>query len=132
MQGNPYIMGLITQAGVIVTAILSFITALVQLHSNKKAKDSDKTLVELKKNVDYKLEENEKSNKAMKEATIAMLRSQIVSKCETYQKLGYLPEYARYCLTDLFKQYTALGGNHGVNVLVDEVLKLPAIKINKK
>lgn len=131
MQGNPYIMGLITQAGVIVTAILSFITALVQLHSNKKAKDSDKTLVELKKNVDYKLEENEKSNKAMKEATIAMLRSQIVSKCENYQKLGYLPEYARYCLTDLFKQYTALGGNHGVNVLVDEVLKLPAIKIEK-
>lgn len=131
MQGNPYIMGLITQAGVIVTAILSFITALVQLHSNKKAKDSDKTLVELKKNVDYKLEENEKSNKAMKEATIAMLRSQIVSKCENYQKLGYLPEYARYCLTDLFKQYTALGGNHGVNLLVDEVLKLPSIKINK-
>lgn len=131
MQGNPYIMGLITQAGVIVTAILSFITALVQLHSNKKAKDSDKTLVELKKNVDYKLEENEKSNKAMKEATIAMLRSQIVSKCETYQKLGYLPEYARYCLTDLFKQYTALGGNHGVNLLVDEVLKLPSIKIEK-
>ena len=131
MQGNPYIMGLITQAGVIVTAILSFITALVQLHSNKKAKDSDKTLVELKKNVDYKLEENEKSNKAMKEATVAMLRSQIVSKCETYQKLGYLPEYARYCLTDLFKQYTALGGNHGVNVLVDEVLKLPSIKIEK-
>lgn len=131
MQGNPYIMGLITQAGVIVTAILSFITALVQLHSNKKAKDSDKTLVELKKNVDYKLEENEKSNKAMKEATIAMLRSQIVSKCETYQKLGYLPEYGRYCLTDLFKQYTALGGNHGVNILVDEVLKLPSIKIAK-
>ena len=131
MQGNPYIMGLITQAGVIVTAILSFITALVQLHSNKKAKDSDKTLVELKKNVDYKLEENEKSNKAMKEATIAMLRSQIVSKCENYQKLGCLPEYARYCLTDLFKQYTALGGNHGVNILVDEVLKLPSIKIAK-
>lgn len=131
MQGNPYIMGLITQAGVIVTAILSFITALVQLHSNKKAKDSDKTLIELKKNVDYRLEENEKSNQAMKEATVAMLRSQIISKCETYQKLGYLPEYARYCLTDLFKQYTALGGNHGVNVLVDEVLKLPAIKIAK-
>ena len=131
MAENPYIMSLITQAGVIVTAILSFITALVQLHSNKKAKDSDKTLVELKKNVDYKLEENEKSNKAMKEATVAMLRSQIVSKCETYQKLGYLPEYARYCLTDLFKQYTALGGNHGVKVLVDEVLKLPSIKIEK-
>ena len=131
MQGNPYIMGLITQTGVIITAILSFITALVQLHSNKKAKDSDKTLVEFKNDVNKKLEDNENSNKAMKEATIAMLRSQIVSKCENYQRMGYLPEYARYCLTELFEQYTALGGNHGVNLLVDEVLKLPAIKIAK-
>lgn len=131
MQGNPYIMSLITQTGVIITAVLSFITALVQIHSNKKAKQSDETLITFKNDVNSKLQDNENSNKAMKEATIAMLRSQIISKCETYQKLGYLPEYARYCLTDLFKQYTALGGNHGVNILVDEVLKLPAIKIAK-
>lgn len=131
MQGNPYIMSLITQAGVIITAVLSFITALVQIHSNKKAKQSDETLITFKNDVNSKLQDNEKSNKAMKEATIAMLRSQIISKCESYQRMGYLPEYARYCLTDLFKQYTALGGNHGVNILVDEVLKLPAIKIAK-
>ena len=131
MQGNPYIMSLITQAGVIITAVLSFITALVQIHSNKKSKQSDETLITFKNDVNSKLQDNENSNKAMKEATIAMLRSQIISKCESYQKLGYLPEYARYCLTDLFKQYTALGGNHGVNILVDEVLKLPAIKIAK-
>ena len=131
MQGNPYIMSLITQAGVIITAVLSFITALVQIYSNKKSKQSDETLITFKNDVNSKLQDNEKSNKAMKEATIAMLRSQIISKCETYQRMGYLPEYARYCLTDLFKQYTALGGNHGVNILVDEVLKLPSIKINK-
>lgn len=131
MQGNPYIMSLITQAGVIITAVLSFITALVQIYSNKKSKQSDETLIAFKNDVNSKLQDNENSNKAMKEATIAMLRSQIISKCETYQKLGYLPEYARYCLTDLFKQYTALGGNHGVNILVDEVLKLPSIKIAK-
>ena len=131
MAENPYIMSLITQAGVIITAVLGFITVLIQSCTNKKAKDSDKTLIEFKKSVDYRLEENEKSNKAMKEATVAMLRSQIVSKCENYQALGYLPEYGRYCLTDLFEQYTALGGNHGVGILVDEVLKLPSIKINK-
>lgn len=131
MQGNPYIMSLITQAGVIITAVLSFITALVQIYSNKKSKQSDETLITFKNDVNSKLQDNENSNKAMKEATIAMLRSQIISKCESYQRMGYLPEYARYCLTDLFKQYTALGGNHGVNILVDEVLKLPSIKINK-
>ena len=131
MQGNPYIMSLITQAGVIITAVLSFITALVQIYSNKKSKQSDETLITFKNDVNSKLQDNENSNKAMKEATIAMLRSQIISKCENYQKMGYLPEYARYCLTELFEQYTALGGNHGVNILVDEVLKLPAIKIAK-
>lgn len=131
MQGNPYIMSLITQAGVIITAVLSFITALVQIYSNKKSKQSDETLITFKNDVNSKLQDNENSNKAMKEATIAMLRSQIISKCENYQRMGYLPEYARYCLTELFEQYTALGGNHGVNVLVDEVLKLPAIKIAK-
>lgn len=131
MQGNPYIMSLITQAGVIITAVLSFITALVQIYSNKKSKQSDETLIAFKNDVNSKLQDNENSNKAMKEATIAMLRSQIISKCENYQRMGYLPEYARYCLTELFEQYTALGGNHGVNILVDEVLKLPSIKINK-
>lgn len=131
MQGNPYIMSLITQAGVIITAVLSFITALVQIYNNKKSKQSDETLITFKNDVNSKLQDNENSNKAMKEATIAMLRSQIISKCESYQRMGYLPEYARYCLTELFEQYTALGGNHGVNILIDEVLKLPSIKINK-
>lgn len=38
MQGNPYIMSLITQAGVIITAVLGFVTVLIQTHTNKKAK----------------------------------------------------------------------------------------------
>ena len=61
-----------------------------------------------------------------------LLRSQIVSKCENYQSMGYLPDYSRSCLCDLFEQYTALGGYHGVNILVEQVLKLPSIKIEKK
>ena len=131
MQGNPYIMSLITQTGVIITAVLSFVTVLIQTHANKKSKDSDKTLLAFKNDVNIKLQENDNNNKAMEKSMMILLRSQIVSKCENYQSMGYLPEYARYCLTDLFKQYTTLGGNHGVNVLVDEVLKLPAIKIEK-
>lgn len=130
MGENPYVMSLVTQAGVIITAVLGFITAIIQVHSNKKAKESDKTLLELKSEVNKKLETNDKNNKAMEQSMVILLRSQIVSKCEKYQELGYLPDYARSCICDLFAQYTALGGNHGVNVLVDEVLKLPAIKIN--
>ena len=65
---------------------------------------------------------------AQKKALVALLRSQIVSKCEKYKKDGFLPEYARYCLEDLFKQYKTLGGNHGIEVLVEETFKLPPIK----
>ena len=83
------------------------------------------------KRTNIKLDDNDINNKAMKSSMMILLRSQIVSKCETYRKSGYLPDYARSCLTDLFAQYTALGGNHGINVLVDETLKLPPIKEEK-
>lgn len=131
MAENPYIMSLITQTGVILTAVLGFVTVLIQTHTNKKAKDSDKTLLAFKNDVNIKLQENDSNNKAMEKSMMILLRSQIVSKCENYQDMGYLPDYARSCLCDLFEQYTALGGNHGVNLLVDEVLKLPSIKIEK-
>lgn len=71
---------------------------------------------------------NRSSNIAIKNATVSMLRSQITSKVETYLKLGYLPNYARYCLEDLYKQYSALGGNHGIDILIDKVYNLPPTK----
>lgn len=75
-----------------------------------------------------KLKDNDKSNIAMKNSMIILLRSQIVSTAEKYEELGYLPDYARSCIVDLFEQYKTLGGNHGVEILVDKVLVLPAIK----
>lgn len=67
-------------------------------------------------------------NKAMKSAMLSLTRSQIVSKCEHYQKVGFLPEYARYCLEDLFKNYQKLGGNHGIEKLVNKTYELPITK----
>lgn len=64
----------------------------------------------------------------MKASMLSLIRSQIVSKCENYLKEEYLPEYARYCLEDLFRQYKALGGNHGVEVLVNQCFALPPSK----
>ena len=69
-----------------------------------------------------------RDNIAMKKSNIAMLRSQIVSKVEKYMELGHLPDYARFCLEDLFKQYKALGGNHGIETLVEQCFNLPPIK----
>ena len=65
-----------------------------------------------------------KDNKALKAGLLAIIRSQIVNKCENYQTHGFLPEYARYCLEDLYKQYKALGGNHGIEILVNNTYDL--------
>ena len=67
-------------------------------------------------------------NKSMKLSILALIRSQIVSKCESYIKKGFLPEYARYCLEDLFKNYQNLGGNHGIETLVNKTFELPPVK----
>lgn len=74
------------------------------------------------------LNDNRKSNKAMKDSMVLLMRSQIVGKCEKYQEIGYLPDYARSCLDDLFKEYKILGGNHGVEKLVDKTFELPPKK----
>ena len=98
--------------------------AIPQMYSTyKQGKQNKETNAQLK--------DNKINNEAMKASMMILLRSQIVSKCEIYRKAGYLPDYARSCLTDLFAQYTALGGNHGVNILVDETLKLPPVKEEK-
>lgn len=77
-------------------------------------------------------EESKQYNNAMKKAMVAMLRSQIVSKIEIYTKKGYLPDSARYCLEDLSNQYTALGGNHGIQQLVEQCFNLPPCELEKK
>ena len=76
--------------------------------------------------ISRQLKENKKSNDAMKASMLSLIRSQIVGKCESYTKKGFLPEYARYCLEDLFKQYKTLGGNHGIEKLVDKTFELPS------
>ena len=66
------------------------------------------------------LKENKKSNTAIKDSMVLLLRSQITGKIEKYMELGYLPDYARSCIEDLFTQYKSLGGNHGVDLLVNQ------------
>lgn len=73
-----------------------------------------------------------KDNKTMKESMLSLIRSQIVGKCETYMKQGFLPEYARYCLEELFKQYQTLGGNHGVEALVNKCFELPSTNLEEE
>ena len=72
-----------------------------------------------------------KQSKALKCSIVALLRSQIVGMCEQYNKLGYLPDYARYTINELGANYTNLGGNHGIQELITKTNQLPPVKIKK-
>lgn len=78
--------------------------------------------------ISKQLKDNKQNNNAMKSSMLSLIRSQIVGKCESYMKQGYLPEYARCCLEELFKEYKILGGNHGVETLVNQCFELPLSK----
>lgn len=93
----------------IITSLLSFIVGYV-INSRKKFNQE---------------------NEALKESILALLWERLNDMVEKYEKLGYLPDHARSCLSNMFKQYKSLGGNHGMEVLVEECLKLPPIKIEK-
>ena len=73
-----------------------------------------------------------KDMNTMKASQLSIIRSQIVSKCEKYLEQRYLPEYARYCLNELFEQYKNLRGNHGIEVLVNQCFELPLSKKEDK
>ena len=78
--------------------------------------------------ISKQLKENRKSNDAMKSAMLSLIRSDIVGNCEKYKKQGFLPENDRYCLEELHKEYKSLGGNHGIEALVEECYHLPTSK----
>jgi hypothetical protein len=70
-------------------------------------------------------------NRSLKCSIVALLRGQIVSNCEQYNKLGYLPDYARFTINELGTNYKNLGGNHGIEELITKTNQLPPIKMKK-
>ena len=72
-----------------------------------------------------------KQNKSLKCSIVSLLRGQIVASCEQYIKLGYLPDYARYTINELGTNYCNLGGNHGIQDLINKTNNLPPIKEKK-
>lgn len=54
-----------------------------------------------------------------------ILRSMITSKYYESKEREVFPEYERECLTLIYRDYKALNGNSFVDLLYDELLKLP-------
>lgn len=115
MEQNPYIMSLITQIGVIITAIFGFITAVIQLHSNNKAKKSEDILQKVYKKID----KNQLSTD----------RRYLVDFMERVERGEELSDEQIQCAFEVKQEYNSLGGNSYVdtkwNLLIDKgILKI--------
>lgn len=62
----------------------------------------------------------------------ALLRKQIIDACDKAREQNGLIFYQRENITDMFDQYEALGGNHGIKDIVEEARSLPTIILKKE
>lgn len=65
---------------------------------------------------------------ALKSGVRALLRDRIIQSYNYWMDKKYCPIYARDSICDMFEQYTALKGNHGVSDLMKKLLELPTEK----
>lgn len=72
-----------------------------------------------KQKKDYQLEKA--TNEAMKNGVKALLRAEIIATYNHYSTTRVLPIYARENLHELFKEYTALGGNGAIKDLMESM-----------
>ena len=61
----------------------------------------------------------------IKEATRLSLQYTITRAHEEYKRAGSISTYSLRCLTDLYTQYKALGGNSFIDALIAEIKQIP-------
>lgn len=66
-----------------------------------------------------------KGDQSERKGICALLRKEIISECKKAINQGYIFFYDLENLEDMFEQYGALGGNHGIENLVEQAKVLP-------
>ena len=70
--------------------------------------------------------------KAIMNGLQCLLRSEIISQHEKWERREYCPIYAKEALTRAYKAYHALGGNDVATALYEETMHFPEEKHNKE
>ena len=80
------------------------------------------------RSVSAKLKQQQIENDALRNGMRSLLRSQIESDCERALKDGWCGARLRDSISDLYQSYHNLGGNGVVTSIVEQAMRLPAIK----
>lgn len=83
-------------------------------------------LVSVCKRMTKRINKQAADQKALKDGTQALLRSEIIRLYERYTSQGWMPLYARENVLAMYTAYHALGGNGAVTQLMEELKTFPS------
>lgn len=89
---------------------------------------SDKKLDETLTQIRQSIEDIRTELGSVKSANIMQLGDQITTRCERYLRYGYIPSSEMTAFQSMVSVYSELGGNHGVDTLVQKTIETLPIK----
>lgn len=101
----------------LLTLVISWITF--------KFKKREERLKELQDRKEKEKEENKEEIIAIKDGIISLLRDRITQSCRYIENNGFITQQQITSITDMYDSYKNLGGNHGLNIIVEKTIKLP-------
>ena len=125
--GNPYIMSIITQIGVIFTALCSVVIVIIQAHNSNKGKKTEDLMQTIDNKIDKMREDSEKSDKqlrdSMEEHHLRYYKDQLVSMLSRIEN-GYISTIEeKHILYEQKAKYNELGGDSYVDEFWDRLIK---------
>lgn len=84
------------------------------------------------KRISTRLKKEQSENKALRDGMRSLLRAQIIDSCERAMHDGWCGARLRDTINDLYESYHALGGNGTVTSVVEQTMKLPAVRPEKE
>lgn len=101
----------------LLTLIISWLTF--------KFKKREERLKEVQNRKEKETEENKEEIIAIKDGIISLLRDRITQSCRYIENNGVITQQQITAVTDMYDSYKNLGGNHGLNIIVEKTIKLP-------
>lgn len=78
-----------------------------------------------------RIKKEQAENKALRDGMKSLLRIELEKECERCQRDRWCGPVKRSSIVDMFTSYTGLGGNGGMQTLVEQTLALPAVQPEK-
>lgn len=127
MEGNPYVMSILTQIGVIFSALCSVIIVVIQVHNSNKGKKAEDLIKTIDDKIDTLKADSDEKDKDLRncieEYHLRYFKDQLVATLSRVEN-GYIPTVEeKHILHEQKAAYNDLGGDSYVDEFWDRLIK---------